>query len=64
MKDDTNNRKDFRRENIAKKKNLDKNNFMDDGLENHKKKNKEKYKQKKQEIEEEEWENWDRYYNH
>jgi hypothetical protein len=63
MKDDSNNdRKDFRRENLTKKKFLDKKQKLDDEFIESKKKS--NFKQKKQEIDEEEWEDWDRYYNH
>lgn len=62
MKDDTNNRKDSRRDSIQKKKFLDKSQKFNDEIPDINQKK--QFKKRKQEIDEEEWEDWDRYYNH
>lgn len=61
MKDDSGNRKDFRRENLNKKKFLDKKPQEEERAAESKRK--QEFRQKKQEIDEEEWENWERFYN-
>jgi hypothetical protein len=61
MKDDSGNRKDFRRENLNKKKFLDKKQQEEERVAESKRK--QEFRQKKQEIDEEEWENWERFYN-
>jgi hypothetical protein len=58
--EDSDSRKDFRRENIKKKKILDKSD--QDSFDIKSKKNSE-IKKRKEEIDEEEWKDWERFYN-